>query len=133
MSWYHTTYIIQLPTTSQWVAYFRFKILIYMWPYFILWNYAFVFKDQFKNSSFRSLNELNFGLGSVKSFDTLHWFILYKKKKGLMGKPIEMFYLNSTFYFGIPPVLVFQLEVYYKQGLVKGEKFPTPSTDSTLI
>ena len=31
-------------------------------------------------------------------------------------KPIyhlEMFYLNSTF-FGIPPVLVFQLEVYYK-------------------
>ena len=25
-----------------------------------------------------------------------------------------MFYLNSTLYFGIPPVLVFQLEVYYK-------------------
>ena len=25
-----------------------------------------------------------------------------------------MFYLNSTF-FGIPPVLVFQLEVYYKE------------------
>ena len=46
---------------------------------------------------------------------------------------LEMFYLNSTLNFGIPPVLVFQLEVYYKQGLVKGEKFPTPSTDSTLI
>ena len=27
---------------------------------------------------------------------------------------IEMFYLNSTLKFGIPPVLVFQLEVYYK-------------------
>ena len=25
-----------------------------------------------------------------------------------------MFYLNSNFNFGIPPVLVFQLEVYYK-------------------
>ena len=25
-----------------------------------------------------------------------------------------MFYLNSTIYFGIPPLLVFQLEVYYK-------------------
>ena len=25
-----------------------------------------------------------------------------------------MFYLNSTFNFGIPPVFVFQLEVYYK-------------------
>ena len=27
---------------------------------------------------------------------------------------IEMFYMNSTLIFGIPPVLVFQLEVYYK-------------------
>ena len=27
---------------------------------------------------------------------------------------IEMFYLNSALNFGIPPVLVFQLEVYYK-------------------
>ena len=27
---------------------------------------------------------------------------------------LEMFYLNSTLNFGIPPVLVFQLEVYYK-------------------
>ena len=26
---------------------------------------------------------------------------------------LEMFYLNSTLNFGIPPVLVFQLEVYY--------------------
>ena len=25
-----------------------------------------------------------------------------------------MFYLNSTLNFGIPPVLVFQLEIYYK-------------------
>ena len=29
-------------------------------------------------------------------------------------KEIKMFYLNSTLNFGIPPVLVFQLEVYYK-------------------
>ena len=27
---------------------------------------------------------------------------------------VEMFYLNSTLNFGKPPVLVFQLEVYYK-------------------
>jgi len=27
---------------------------------------------------------------------------------------VELFYLNSTLNFGIPPVLVFQLEVYYK-------------------
>ena len=27
---------------------------------------------------------------------------------------IEIFYLNSTLNFGIPTVLVFQLEIYYK-------------------
>ena len=27
---------------------------------------------------------------------------------------IEMFYLISTLHFGIPPVLVFQLDIYYK-------------------
>ena len=27
---------------------------------------------------------------------------------------IDVFYLNPTLNFGIPPVLVFQLEVYYK-------------------
>ena len=27
---------------------------------------------------------------------------------------IEMFYLNTTLTFEVPPVLVFQLEVYYK-------------------
>ena len=27
---------------------------------------------------------------------------------------VEMFYLNSTLNLGIPPVLVFQLEIYYK-------------------
>ena len=32
----------------------------------------------------------------------------------LTGFQVEMFYLNSTLNFGIPPVLVFQLEVYYK-------------------
>ena len=34
--------------------------------------------------------------------------------QALFNHHIEMFYLNSTLYFGIPPVLVFQLEVYYK-------------------
>ena len=29
-------------------------------------------------------------------------------------RDIEMFYLNSNLNFGIPPVLVFKLEVYYK-------------------
>ena len=33
---------------------------------------------------------------------------------GLLFSTIEMFYLNSTLNFGIPPVLVFQLDVYYK-------------------
>ena len=34
---------------------------------------------------------------------------------------IKMFYLNSTLNFGILPVLVFQLEVYYKvDGLLTG-------------
>ena len=31
-----------------------------------------------------------------------------------MLKKLEMFYLNSTLNFGIPLVLVFQLEAYYK-------------------
>ena len=31
-----------------------------------------------------------------------------------LNKHIEVFYLNSTLNFGIPPVLVFQLEVCYK-------------------
>ena len=30
------------------------------------------------------------------------------------GFEVEMFYLNFTLNFGIPPELVFQLEVYYK-------------------
>ena len=43
---------------------------------------------------------------------------------------IEMFYLNSTLNFGIPPVFVFQLEVYYKvdrllTGLIAQQKGTT--------
>ena len=34
--------------------------------------------------------------------------------KEVRSKQLEMFYLNFTLNFGIPPVLVFQLEVYYK-------------------
>ena len=48
--------------------------------------------------------------------------LVYLSRKGIffLGHPVhnlhyvEMFYLNSTLNFGIPPVLVFQLEVYYK-------------------
>ena len=32
-----------------------------------------------------------------------------------MNGELEMFYMNSTLNFRIPPVLVFQLEVYYKK------------------
>ena len=38
---------------------------------------------------------------------------MYWVKLSLTGK-VELFYLNSTLYFGIPTLLVFQLEVYYK-------------------
>ena len=43
---------------------------------------------------------------------------------------VEMFYLNSTWNFGIPPVLVFQLEIYYKvdrllTGLAAQQKWTT--------
>ena len=33
---------------------------------------------------------------------------------GRNTQDVELFYLNSTLNFGIPKVLVFQLEVYYK-------------------
>ena len=50
-----------------------------------------------------------------------------------------MFYLNSTF-FGIPPVLVFQLEVYYKvdrllaglTALQKGTSSPCYLNETSL-
>ena len=43
---------------------------------------------------------------------------------------LEMFYLNSTLNFGIPPVLIFLLEVYYKvdrllTGLIAQQKGTT--------
>ena len=43
------------------------------------------------------------------------------------SKSTEMFYLNSTLNFGIPPVLVFQLEVYYRllTGLTAQQKGTT--------
>ena len=44
-------------------------------------------------------------------FSTMRMKILNER---IIVKEVEMFYLNSTLNFGIPPVLVFQLEVYYK-------------------
>ena len=54
---------------------------------------------------------------------------------------VEMFYLNSTLNFGILPVLVFQLEVYYKvdrliNGLIAQQKGATAqwySNKTTLV
>ena len=48
-----------------------------------------------------------------------------------------MFYLNSTLNFGMPPVLVFQLEVYYKvdrllTGLTVQQKGTTASNKTSL-
>ena len=51
-----------------------------------------------------------------------------------------MFYLNSTLSFEIPPVLVFQLEVYYKvdrllaglTALQKGTTSPCYSNETSL-
>ena len=40
-------------------------------------------------------------------FETLGQYLL-------IPQYVEMFYLNSTLNFGIPPALVFQLEVYYE-------------------
>ena len=50
--------------------------------------------------------------------------------KEVRSKQLEMFYLNSTLNFGIPLVLVFQLEVYYKvdkllTGLIAKQKGTT--------
>ena len=39
---------------------------------------------------------------------------MFKVTSKLLIILIEMFYLNSILNFGIPPVLVFQLEVYYQ-------------------
>ena len=42
------------------------------------------------------------------------WFLSSKIKNVMASvNQIEMFYLNSTLNYGILPVLVFQLEVYY--------------------
>ena len=48
--------------------------------------------------------------GISKTFQTQTFFNTSFVKKVLL----EMLYLNSTLNFGIPPVLVFQLEVYYE-------------------
>ena len=40
--------------------------------------------------------------------------LVYNMKIKPVQGILEMLYLNSTLNFGIPPVLVFQLEVYYK-------------------
>ena len=54
---------------------------------------------------------------------------------------VEVFYLNSTLNFGIPPVLVFQLEVYYKVDRLltdlsaqqKGTTAPWYSNKTSLV
>ena len=53
-------------------------------------------------------------------------------------KNLDMFYLNSTLNFGIPPALVFHLEVYYKvdrllTGLTAQQKGTTAQWYSNKI
>ena len=54
------------------------------------------------------------GIPILAVFQNFRWNSIKKKyfKKSYLN--VEMFYLNSTLNFWIPPVLVFQLEVYYK-------------------
>ena len=71
------------------------------WNIFCIWkllsNIKMIFRSWLPEYEYRSTLKI------VNSFQII-----------LMWKTlIEMFYLNSTLNFGIPPVLVFQLEVYY--------------------
>ena len=51
------------------------------------------------------------GMPILAVFQNLRW---NSNKTSINIKKIEMLYLNSTLNFVIPPVLEFQLEVYYK-------------------
>ena len=46
--------------------------------------------------------------------NTIEQLFLFIEQLDQLEVCVEMFYLNSTLNFGIPPVLVFQLEVYYE-------------------
>ena len=61
-------------------------------------RYSAVFQS---DKSVPEINSLVKFFKSVYNFQYLH-------------NKVEMFYLKSTLNFGIPPVLLFQLEVYYE-------------------
>ena len=66
-------------------------------------------------SCFRTIRTRSQLGGSCRRWDTLG--VLGSESSLIcmfIGKWIEMFYLNSTLNIGMPPVLVFQLEVFYK-------------------
>ena len=71
--------------------------------------------------------------------DLKNW-LLEKESEGEVVKDfqlkinliLEMFYLNSILNFGIPPVLVFQLEVYYEVLKMKSEKIPLPADQKVV-
>ena len=72
-------------------------------------------KKQFRKKSCRCQEQPHrHAFDSVFKKWILLWFAFVFKVSSYFYKQLELFYLNSTLNFGIPPVLVFQLEVYYK-------------------
>ena len=49
-----------------------------------------------------------------KDTKSLRFAIIFNSSGMIISNTLEMFYLNSTLNFGIPPVLVYQIEVYYE-------------------
>ena len=50
----------------------------------------------------------------LTAYNLVHFLYKMVIKRCKKYLDLELFYLNSILNFGIPPVLVFQLEVYYK-------------------
>ena len=57
---------------------------------------------------------LQLWLHTDRIIETILYLKPVMKTKFLASWMVEMFYLSSTLNFGIPSVLVFQLQVYYK-------------------
>ena len=52
----------------------------------------------------------------LTAYNLVHFLYKMVIKRCKKYLDLELFYLNSILNFGIPPVLVFKLEVYYKAG-----------------
>ena len=53
-------------------------------------------------------------MNRFKDTKSLRFAIIFNSSGMIISNTLEMFYLNSTLNFGIPPVLVYQIEVYYE-------------------